>query len=33
MLALKFAWLGWRLASARERIEDRRDSLVRALSR
>jgi hypothetical protein len=33
VLALRFAWLGWRLGGLRERIDDRRESLARALGR
>jgi hypothetical protein len=32
-LVLWFAWLGWRLGAARERLENRRAALVRALGR
>jgi hypothetical protein len=33
MLTLRFAWLGWRLAGLREWVDDRRESVVRALGR
>jgi hypothetical protein len=32
-LALRFAWLGWRLGAVRERLEDHRTALARALGR
>jgi hypothetical protein len=33
LLTLKCARVGWRLASLRERVDDRRESLLRALGR